>query len=297
MSNSPLFRFGMASDVQYAGKTNIDSATLHLGPDFRLDKDIEVHSGDVCYYRDSLPKLEDVGDIIDGNLTVEATKRDLESVLERFERVQCPTLHHVIGNHCLQLPRDYLLSRLKIEKPYHSFLMQEGWRGVILDGSDISLYGWKQDEENYRQAKEYLDTHDLSQYPSASSWNAGIGEVQKQWLRDTLKKAKEDGERCIVFCHYPLLPEAALPTHLLWNGQEIADILGDLNFERTVVAYFCGHLHRGGYVLAGNRVHHYTVKGIVECPPGENVGAIVEVHADHLFVRGFGQVEDQRLDF
>jgi hypothetical protein len=51
----------------------------------------------------------------------------------------------------------------------------------------------------------------------------------------------------VVLCHYPLVAEAAEKTHLLWNAEEILNILEDPSYRGTVVAYFSGHYHDGGY--------------------------------------------------
>jgi hypothetical protein len=83
----------------------------------------------------------------------------LEVILKEFQKNKLPRerQHHVIGNHCLKLPRDYLQARLEIEsnKTYYDFTIPEvsGWRFIVLDGTDISVYGWDKDHPHYKQAE------------------------------------------------------------------------------------------------------------------------------------------------
>lgn len=86
-----------------------------------------------------------------------------------------------------------------------------------------------------------------------------IGKTQLNWLRNVLKEAKEKDMKVIVFNHYPVCSQAASKEHLLWNYQEVCSILEDRSLS-TVVAYFCGHFHPGGYALH-NGIHYITVQG------------------------------------
>jgi hypothetical protein len=125
-------------------------------------------------------------------------------------------------------------------------------------------------------------------------------------LKTKLKEAHQHKERVIVFNHYPLLAQAAAATHLLWNGEEIVDILEDEEMKETVVAYFCGHYHPGGHYMRERPstdpekqrgLHYYTMKGILEAKPGSNCFAVVEVFENYLRINGVGSVEVQTLHF
>lgn len=78
---------------------------------------------------------------------MEKTKEDLSKILSIFHKNQNKH-YYVIGNHCLTVPRNYLLQKLNIESKnnletiYYDFVIQN-FRFIILDGTDISLYGWE----------------------------------------------------------------------------------------------------------------------------------------------------------
>lgn len=92
------------------------------------------------------------GDIIDGNDTDESTKKDLEHVLEVFAKNN-HRHYHVVGNHCLRVPRDYLMRELKMQETYYDFVIKDKWRFIVLDGTDISTFGWDSETENFKEAK------------------------------------------------------------------------------------------------------------------------------------------------
>ena len=99
-------------------------------------------------------------------------------------------------------------------------------------------------------------------------------------------------ERAIVFCHFPLLAEAATPQHLLWNCEEILRILQE---SPAVVAYMNGHAHDGGYALRDG-IHHVTFPGMVES--GErNSYTLVDVYDDRLELRGSGTAPSRTLRY
>lgn len=127
-------------------------------------------------------------------------------------------------------------------------------------------------------------------------------------MKERLREAKKKKERVIICCHYPVLPQSAAPSHLLWNGQEIVDILEDKEVEGVVVAYLSGHFHEGGYALH-NKIHYWTVHGILEAPngnlltfcfiietdTGNNCYGVVDVYEDRLEVKGFGTIPNKTL--
>lgn len=123
-----------------------------------------------------------------------------------------------------------------------------------------------------------MQSHSLSEYPNAFNWNSSIGEEQKEWLKERLYDAKKKKQKVIVFNHYPVLSESAEGSHTLWNGSEIVDILESKEFEGVVVAHLNGHYHQGGFVTH-NKIHYWTVHGILEAPPG-----ILSVSMNCLFI-------------
>lgn len=288
-----IFRFGIIADVQYADR----------------DPDVEEKS---IYYRDAIPtlrkaidsfscepdvkKVVHLGDIVDGNLTLEKTIQDFDRVLDAFSEFgnRDIQVHHVLGNHCYRVPRDILLKKLGLEStPYYSTSLHEGWRLIVLDTTDLSFCAWPEGSAEYEEAERFFANHPSSDYPQMLSWNGGLRSAQLDWLRQELAQAEASNESCIVCSHHPLVAGSARPTHLSWNGNVVADILVS---SPSFVAAFHGHDHQGGYATYGGK-HFTTLEAIVECPPGSDAFGIVDVHSDRLFVHGTGTVTSRTLKF
>ncbi len=92
--------------------------------------------------------------------------------------------------------------------------------------------------------------------------------------------------------HWPLVAEGAAPTHLLWNSQELVDLL--TTYSGTVISYFSGHYHPGGYKEVKG-VHFLTFKGILEAPSDSNCFGIVHIFEDRVEVKGFGTEPSRTL--
>ena len=241
----PQFRFGVLADIQYADKDT-------HGP---------------RHYRAALGKLEEcvddlnrrdlafviqLGDIIDGYPDDQpASEEDLAVVLRSFERIEAP-YYHVVGNHCLNAGADVLHRRLGLERFYYHFTVPQakGWRFVVLDGNDAG-YGV-------------------------------ISSDQMDWFGSVLRRAAEQEEKVICFCHFALLRKAAAH-HRMAKPEPVLEAIENAGCG---VAWFAGHDHAGGYAVR-DKVHHVTVKGMVEAPQA-NAYAIVEVYADRLTEIGLG---------
>ena len=158
--DEPLFQFGLLADIQYADKDSAGSR----------------------HYRESLSCLEacvddlagrplvfavQLGDLIDGRGSDAESLADLDQVLDRYQRLPFPG-HHVIGNHCLALPRATLLPRLGMKAAYYAF-SRDGWRFVVLDSLDVSLCGRQASEPEYREARAWLDSHPVAEYFNEAS--------------------------------------------------------------------------------------------------------------------------------
>lgn len=268
--------FGLIADVQYADKDAVGQR----------------------HYREALRKLEEcVADLNSRDLAftiqlgdiVEEGADNLDRVLAVYDRLEMPT-HHLLGNHDFVLPRAVLLEKLGLERACYSF-SQGGWRFVVLDAQDLGAgYGWPEDSDNYRLGAEMLERLRQQGAANAEEWNGGIGPRQKAWLEQTLCKAAAKGERAIVFCHLPVLPETCTPYHLLWNHEEIAAVLES---GASAVAFFCGHDHGGGYAHH-NGLHYVTVQGMVEAPEA-NAYAVVTLREDRIVIDGIGDVPDRVL--
>jgi 3',5'-cyclic AMP phosphodiesterase CpdA len=196
--------------------------------------------------------------------------------------------YHVLGNHDFCVPRAELQQQLRMQNSWYDFAAG-GWRFIVLDGMDVSIPGRTAGTPE-QEAAQTLAALRARNAPNAHDWNGGIGEAQQRWIRDTLQRARGAGERAIVFCHFPLLPEAATPEHLLWNSEEILRILRE---SPAVAAYMNGHAHDGGYAMRDG-IHFVTFPGMVESGD-RNSYTLVDVYDDRLELRGSGTAPSRSL--
>jgi len=264
-----VLRFGLIADPQYAD----------------ADPDLENN----LYYRHGLRKLSSaIGTLNELPLDFVVTLGDLidrhwsgySELLPRYD-----ALHHphaaVIGNHDAQVISDRLAAHippLGLPKSYYHFTLN-GFRFLVIDGNDISLYCNVGNGDDRRLAADLLDELLAQQQPQAQRWNGSVGAGQMDWIEQHLQQARALGETVVVFGHYPLAP---LKKHILWNGEALADLL----CRYQVRAYFAGHDHRGGYYRRGN-TDFITLKGMLDGP--DNVPfAVAELKGTLLTVTGFG---------
>lgn len=207
---------------------------------------------------------------------------------------------------------------------HYSVQPHPGWRVVVLDGYDVSMLGWahtrragshshirqrvckewRQGEgshPHHKLGKQLLHKHNPNEEKNKPpSWGVdrrwvkfggGVGALQLDWLRAQLQDAQRLGERVIVVCHLPLHPKSAFGACLLWNYQEVLDLLNNCS---NVVATLAGHAHEDGYACEEG-LHHRVLNCVVETPPGEVCHGVVHVHQDRLEVEGRGALLSQQM--
>ena len=272
----PILRFAVVADVQYADKPARGKRQYRESRAKLAGAVSEINRRHVDF-------VIQLGDLIDEG------EKNLAAILPVYQDFRA-TKYHVLGNHDFSAGRTVLLEQLGMREAYYDFSL-EGWRFIVLDGMDISVEGgWPAGSPNLLAGEQMLASLKARSAPNAMSWNGGIGEAQKRWLRKTLKAAERAGERVIVFCHFPVLAAASTSVHLLWNHDEVLSILSS---SLAVVAYMNGHDHQGGYAEQSG-IHFITFQGIVESG-AENAYAVVEVFPERLEIRGHGAVPSRRL--
>lgn len=234
---------------------------------------------------DSLSFCINLGDIIDGNINDEKTIEDFDRVLETIKPLK-HDFYHVIGNHCLEHPggKEFIVEKLnKNNTPYFVAKKIHGYWIIILDGTEISVKYSPPGSEEHNYALKWLEEHPIDQYPNASAWNSAISKTQLTWLTQQLGEVRKSNERALIFCHYPIKEEAAFNTHLLWNYNEVVDILNQ--YKDVVYGYFNGHYHKGGFFYDKESNFAYvTVEAILEAP--DNSFGKVEVYENCIKVIG-----------
>jgi len=163
---------------------------------------------------------------------------------------------------------------------------RDGWRFVVLNGTDVSTYANPKSTASFRQAQDMLAALQVLGAPQAYDWNGGIGAAQLAWLDGVLAEADSLGQRVILFCHFLVFPNEGYD---LYNDSQVLHLI---DRHPSVAAYFNGHHHAGGY---GNRkgVHYLTFQGMVNTT--ENAFAVVTLTPDTIRVEGFGREPDRQL--
>jgi Calcineurin-like phosphoesterase len=279
MIQEPLLRFGVIADPQYAD----------LDPNPVLNR----------HFRGSLAKLSEAVATFEGeDLSFVMTLGDLiDRGWDNFDPAL--SIYRRSRHECLFLPgnHDFLVeperiaavhATLGMPAPYYSFT-RAGIRFVVIDGCEESLFATAADPMRQAQARARLDGLKATGAENAMDWNAGVSNAQFAWIAGQLERARTLGQKVIVMGHYPLYPAT---DHCLWDADALA---GLLTSSPQVVAYLCGHDHRGGLGRAGS-CWFVNFKGMVDTP-ADNAFALVDLHADRLEIRGFGREESRLLPF
>ncbi|KAL7452281.1 hypothetical protein ACHAWC_004009 [Mediolabrus comicus] len=249
----------------------------------------------------------------------------IDNVLQSLSAYTHGPILHTYGNHELyNLSREKLGTKLNIPFTkeecgdlvgYYSCLINNNnnnsnnnksssnmkLRAVILDSYDLCLLDrCPTSSQKRHRAHEILSKHNHN-YPHNENspegleglsrrfvgFNGGIDDPQLEWLHSVLSEARLNNEKVLLFSHQPIHPESSWPTCLIWNYDEVLDILR--SYSDVVLASFAGHAHKGGYVrddISG--IHFRTVEAVLESSPPIRTYAIVDVFDDRLVIRGEG---------
>lgn len=277
MSQTPLLRFGVIADPQYAD----------ADPDLALDR----------HFRQSLRRVAQAIETFNGrDLDVVITLGDLidrdwasfDAVLPLYR-----TLNHralfLPGNHDFAVDPAHLGAvhkRLGMPAPYHDLLIG-GIRLVILDGSEVSTFALPAGHPRHDMAAQRLASLQQAGAHNAQAWNGTLSEAQFAWLTEVLEDAADDGEPVMILCHYPVFPPNE---HDLWDAPRVLALI-----ERfpNVRAYLNGHNHAGNEGIRGG-TQFVTFKGMVDTPD-QTAFAIVSLFEDRMEIEGFGREESRVL--
>lgn len=274
--STPLFSFGIISDVQYCDCDPGGTRFYRSSPD-KLAEALKSLKTDNPKF------IIDLGDLIEKGF-------DSYKPLYRMFDSSGFIFYHVTGNH------DYSVEPgLKKQIPqlqsnragYYTF-EYEKFRFIILNGNEISKYASTGRSEIKAAAELIVKLRETGE-KNGQDWNGGIGKRQLEWLDIQLKAAAGRNEKVFIFCHFPVCPENE---HNLLNYKEVLPILAKYN---NIIAWFNGHNHAGNYGNF-NMIHFVTVKGMVET---ETIGsyALVEVYKNKIWIRGGGREKSQILAY
>ncbi|KAI4336233.1 hypothetical protein L6164_014783 [Bauhinia variegata] len=216
----------------------------------------------------------------------------------------------MIGNHCLyNLPRSKLLPLLRIRNhdshAYYEFSPVPEYRFVVLDGYDISAIGWPQDHPRTLEALKILEEKNPNKDKNSPTglvgtekrfrmFNGAVGKEQMEWLDGVLQEATKLNQKVVVCCHLPLDPGAAFTSGLLWNYDEVMDLIHRYKCVKVCLA---GHYHKGGYTVDSHGIHHRVLEAALECPPGTDAFGYVDVYDDRLSLVGTDRMPSTDMYF
>lgn len=114
-------------------------------------------------------------------------------------------------------------------------------------------------------------------------FNGGLGAEQLAWLRAELRRAVGRGDRLVLFSHVPIHAEASSSRTLVYDADEVLQLLHDEGAGH-VVAVIAGHLHRGGYARDDAGIHHITLPSPLNF---DECYGHVDIYEDRLELAGY----------
>ena len=327
MSSKPLISFGLLTDIQYA---DCDESL-----NFRKDKprfyrnSINLVKQAAQYWhanikQDNLKFIIQLGDIIDCkaeltrdeslNLVLTELKSDFKTLIPDFG------FYHIWGNHeFYNYTRQELLNtelntaallNQQVSKTANYYIIDvtNELKIICLDIYEFSALGFHHEGDIYKQSVDMLQGINKNEnLDSAENLfglnkrftkiNGAPSKEQMIWLESNLEKLSKENKKVIVCGHTPIHPKSTVTTACLaWNFDEILDLF--YKYKNTILAYFCGHDHDGGYHLAKkSKIHYITFPAIVEAPHDVNSFATIKVFHDRVSIEGFGLVKNYEILF
>ncbi|MDB5739180.1 MAG: hypothetical protein JWP16_220 [Alphaproteobacteria bacterium] len=269
-AEEPVLRIGAIADCQYADQPDNGERRYRLSPQ-KLRGAVET------FKTRNVDFAVHLGDFIDKGW------ESFDTVLPITRQLDRPW-HFVLGNHDLLVADDrkrMVPERLGMPARYYSFSRQ-GWLFVVLDGNDVSTYGWPKGSAEDAASLRLK----AARYPDASTWSGAIGAAQLAWLDKVLDDGDALGLKAMLFCHFPLWPDTA---NNLWNA---AEVMARIERHPCVKLWLDGHNHDGNYgVRAG--IHYLNLRGMLDT--AMTAYAVLNLLGDRIAVEGFGREQDFTL--
>ena len=325
--NEALFKFGLLSDVQYGIYPEI-GASRSGKPRYYKDALIKYENALLHWAKEDCLFGIHLGDFLDGHNAAANTSIAAMDHLIDVQNSLFPEkkIYHTIGNHCLyNFNRSQLRNKLNLQdchgeagvkddvalqkSPlYYSRIFEYKdlrLKFIFLDGYALSLMAT--DEESIKEAKTILKANNknVDNFNSPDgleglqrrfvAFGGGLGKAQLKWLDQELKnfneKPKKDNlvEKCIICVHQGVHPESCIPMCLLWDYQDMIEILS--RYSNSVTAVLSGHAHRGGYHFCEKtKIHYKVLEAVLETKPNNDAHAVVNVFKDRIHIKGRGSV-------
>ncbi|WP_460857154.1 metallophosphoesterase [Rheinheimera gaetbuli] len=266
-SASTAFRLGVIADCQYADKADRDALFFRSCP-AKLRAAIADLNGQ------QLEATAQLGDLIDEDMASFA-------VMQPILAQSLAPLYHVLGNHDFSVADEHKSSvtgLLGMPARYYHVDIRD-WRFIVLDGTDVSQYGWPKDSPQHKRNEQLI----ARQYATGESWNGAIGAEQLSWLATQLAQADKEAKKVALLSHFALYP---LDHHVLWNHQEVMTLISG---HSSVKLWLNGHNHKGAYGQK-HGIHFVTLHGMLNT--AETAYSIVTFAQDTVHITGKGRQPD-----
>jgi manganese-dependent ADP-ribose/CDP-alcohol diphosphatase len=271
---TPLFTFGIIADVQYC---DCDRA----GTRYYRSSLSKLREAVNSFVTDSVDFVVNLGDLIDRDF---ASYKPVMNILDSSGL----KIWHATGNHDYQVDqsnRKRIPQLAKNKNGYYSFIHQN-FKFIVLNGNDLSTYA-AANKKTAEEAQQIIKKLRAEGEPNAMDWNGGIGEKQMAWFKSQLDEARQNGEKVIIACHFPVWPKNQ---HNLLNYREVLNLLE--NYD-NILAWFSGHNHSGNYGNF-NLIHFVNFRGMVETEESSSY-AKVEIYKNKIWIKGSGREKSQIL--
>ena len=307
--------FGIIADVQYVDAENaMNFQQTHTR---RYRQSLSIFHEAVHKWNSLAPNMRCavlLGDLLDGkcndhvNTGANLRYKSLKD-LQRITSSSTQPLHYCFGNHdYYSFDRNELLKyfipqqhkrECSYEKLYYDWRPNgtTGWRFICIDSYDVSLIGYSS-YEHEKQAKDMLIKNNPNDLSISGGWfkdlpddkfrfvpyNGAVSYQQLRWLKSVLRRAQENNEKCICFCHQPIYSTKL--QSLVWNSEDILDVLH--SFGDTVQMWIAGHDHGGHYSVDAQGIHHVVPPAPLECEQGAKAYGFIEVREHELILNWTG---------
>ena len=349
-ADPPAFTFGLLADIQYV---DVDDKPNFTGTQWRRYRNALVVAGDGEVLQPA-PELDSccttaTSSTTSARLTSRRTRSPkheamsaLGEVMSVLSEARCENWHFTVGNHELyNFTRDEL--RDGVSAPgatlpfrcadangdfFYAFKPSAGWRVLVLDAYDVSIYRNGRErgldaealatlcannancDKYVSENPDILETERMSgTFPYFkdlegldSRWvpfNGGVGEAQLSWVKEQLEEATAADERVVLFSHLLVHPESTAKRSgrtLLWNFQDLLDVLEHPGVSDRVAAVISGHQHDGGVYTSPSGTHYVVMESPIVAEKGyPGPYAVVEARGESLTFVGFGKGKDSNL--
>lgn len=262
-TNQP-FQLGIIADCQYADKA--DKGVL-----FYRSCPAKLSEAITHFNTQPLQAIVQLGDLIDEDY------QSFTPLMPILQQSKAP-LYHVLGNHEYSVADQYKMDVVKLlgmPARYYSFEIAN-WRFIVLDGTDVSYYGWPEQSQEHQQNMRLIK----AEYPTGEPWNGAIGKAQLAWLSEELSRADQQAKKVAILSHFALYP---LDHHVLWNQQEVMTLI---SAHPSVKVWFNGHNHQGDYARY-NGIHFVTFKGMLDT--ADTAYSIATFEQNRIEIKGIGR--------